>query len=648
MNTDEKKWFEIVLFNYYDDKFESKINLNCSICSSTNYFGNLNPISLKLSLKSNVDNLSKHIFLNLENCIDLKKYFDKVKTHLSDIKSSNNLTVRKRYNKKDLFFIFKFNEDTIYCTMRIMSNTSDYLDITFPLFPTFTSIYNCFTQFINSNVDLTVNINNTFKNNESNERVSEALLNMTNSLNEIKMLLRKTEDIKIEVPEDVKEFDEFIGQELHNINIPEMKGIENPRTDSVITGINNDKVSVFCNRYLDWNIDKFENIVCEIFTKDNHIEYLHDIFKDYSKQYEVFPFINELDKKAVYHLSYFTKEMLLYKDIIINEIFVKDLETLRNYYIPPKDSKFPSVNIELAYDILSIYIFFKLYREMMILKSTNYRETKTEFVLALNCVFLPFTVPALFYESKNTIERKVIERINVFNNKLFKKYINKMKECDFKPFTDTDIKWKIDEFHKNFIDKYETSEDVHDDYYLNHSYVLPYKNDFNLEQIKKCIVPIEIRCCPKRWDLINDEFLDKYECNDENVRKFLKAKKPITHHKIKKESNLERYINSKIDEIPKEWRSSLKLLINNITSAEKDFVITDFEYPYEELSEDVIKALYCWKPSITPEIISNYNKYLEIIDDCLLSKQSIIDLLKVDNENNNEQDDDEIDWDSFL
>ncbi len=663
----EKEWYGNLLLNYFDNIFGTKVVMNCSITSGTNKFNTLDPPAFKIDLKSFDDGLYKYNFLSLNNCIDLKRSIDQVKKNFSFLE--NPIDIVKKYNK-DQIISFHFarsnNLKVNVCRLEISHNSNNFLNINIPIFPTFLTIYNLLSDFINNYYDIVSSLNQQYCFNKFNNNLNEItkLLNKNNSLiesiplninsknddlenindNDLKSI---NKDVDKEVEENINiinEFNDRLGQDMVNIDlpIPEMKQIDNISSNPKTTGISSYS-SIFCSKVIEWKIKNLEGLFIAARRSDDPINFLVNIFKKHYKDYEPFPSIDENSFKAIFHLSLLSNQKIKYEEILESEEIIFPT-FLRNYYYPLDFSEFKSYHEELAYDILTIYVFVELYYKLITIKSSSFTTTRSEFRLSLGTEVFPFIFPVLFNKSVDEIKRNVILRMKDFKQKLFINYINDLREYKLNIFSINDIERKCDEIYNDYINGYKSTKEIYEDSYLNKAYIIPFSNDFNLEQIKKHIIPTEVVCCPNNWHLINEELLNQYNCTDENIRNFLLSHKKTKFKDKKVETNLDRYCKSKENLISNEWKTSLRKLILNISNSKEDFDFKYYDYPYDELPEDIIKGLYCWKPNSDNKVCLNYRYYLDKIKNCILSKNHILGLVKENIEDVNIEDD----WERFL
>ena len=656
----EKEWYGNLLLNYFDNMFGTKVVMNCSISCGTNKFNTLDPPAFKIDLKSFDDGLYKYNFLSLNNCIDLKRSIDQVKSKFSSLETPINIV--KKYNKDQEFSLHFARSNSVnvtVCRLEISHNANNFLNINLPIFPTFLTFYNLLTDFIDKYYNIVASLNQQFCFNQMSNNLSEItrILNKNNSLIEsipttfVPQIDSNLENINKNVDKEVEEninimneFEERLGQDMVNIDlpVPEMKQVKNVSSNPITTGIVPYN-SIFCSKVIDWKVKNLESLFISARRNEDPIGFIVNVFMKHYEDYEPFPAIDDDSFKAIFHLSTLSNQKIKYEEVLETEEIIFPT-FLRNYYHPLDFSRFKSYHEELAYDLLTIYIFVELYYKLITIKSSSFISTKTEFRLSLGTEVFPFIFPILFNKSIDEIKRNVNLRMKDFKERLFVNYIKDLKEYKLNIFSDNDVERKCEEVYNDYINGYRSTKEIYEDSYLNKAYILPFSNAFNLEQIKKYIVPIEVVCCPNNWHLINEELLDDYRCSDENVRDFLLSHKKTKFKEKKVETNLDRYCKSKEDLISNEWKTSLRKLILNISNSLEDFDFKDYDYPYEELPEDIIKALYCWKPATDNKVCINYKYYLDKIKDCILSKDHILGLVKENVEDINDEDD----WERFL
>ena len=666
----EKEWVNISLYNYYDNNYDNKALIRCDLSSSTDKFGSLEPPSLKIELISLHDNLREFYFISPSNCLDLKKSIDNAKEYIFASEYTQPIVIKKRYLKnKDLIINFiKNNNNESVCRFEIKTNENKYLYVNLPLFPEFHNFYNILKKMALDYIDIAFKVNNYYSTKKSESYLAEISsslnqqkiilnnLSVSSPKNELpvldeteiddnisslenKVILVPNDDEKVEETELNKEFRDFLGQEMSNIKIPNIEEIDKPRTNVQTTGLTDHK-SLFFDKLIKWNIEDFEKMFETVLDKEDPLEYIINLFKYINKDYEPFLGMNETDKKSVYHLTHLFIKRVKSSYNYINEENFENINFFRNYYISPEVTVFNNFDVELAYDLLSVFVYVSQFRTLMNLKTNSFITSKAKILLGIGSVIFPFVFPVLFKKTKIEILRNIESRFNTISSKLFNNYNEAIHNVGLKPINKVDIKKRCEDIYETYISSFDTTEQIHDNDYLNIFYILPYKNDFNLEQIIKYIVPIEAKYHPEDWGEVDDELLNVYNCEDESVRKFLLSKKSLTNKIKRTETNLERYIKSNINDVSTELKNILKKLVEDLVKRNEDFDINDFDFPYEELPDNIIKGLYCWKPSINEKIKTNYKYFLDEIEDCIMDKQSIIDLSK--NDNNEEGGDD---WD---
>ena len=153
---------------------------------------------------------------------------------------------------------------------------------------------------------------------------------------------------------------------------------------------------------------------------------------------------------------------------------------------------------------------------------------------------------------------------------------------------------------------------------------------FNKEQIINEILPLEI--AEKMGQTVPE-----IEISDE-VKQFFKGKQKIVKKSVKK-NHLARVVGTLENDIPPQHKEAFVKFVENY--AEKDF---DFggEFLYQEFGDDLIKALYVWKPEADARIRTSLKHYQTQIDNEVMEKQYILALDKKSSEPEVELN---IDWD---
>jgi hypothetical protein len=113
--------------------------------------------------------------------------------------------------------------------------------------------------------------------------------------------------------------------------------------------------------------------------------------------------------------------------------------------------------------------------------------------------------------------------------------------------------------------------------------------------------------------------------SDETIEIFSK-KKTITKEKVKRNSNLFRFIKHFSDEVPESIRNDFIEYIKNLDNIKFD--ISKTNYLIEEFGENILKGLYLWNPDEDIQITKNYKYFFEKYENEIMTKDLIIAQMK--------------------
>jgi hypothetical protein len=139
-------------------------------------------------------------------------------------------------------------------------------------------------------------------------------------------------------------------------------------------------------------------------------------------------------------------------------------------------------------------------------------------------------------------------------------------------------------------------------------------SNFNKEQIINEILPLEI-------SENMGQPAPEIEISDE-VKQFFKGKRKV-EKKVVKKNHLARVVGTLENDIPEQYRETFKEHIESCS--EKDFVF-DSKFPYQEFGDQLIKALYVWKPESDPRIKTSLKYFQTQLEKELMEKQYILAL----------------------
>ncbi len=131
------------------------------------------------------------------------------------------------------------------------------------------------------------------------------------------------------------------------------------------------------------------------------------------------------------------------------------------------------------------------------------------------------------------------------------------------------------------------------------------------------------------------------EVSDE-VKSFFKSKRKVKKVTEKsKKNHLARVVGTLKSDIPTQYLDDFLALID--TCAEKNFIF-DTKFPYQEFGDDLVKALYVWKPEDDSRIGSSLKYYQTKIESEVMEKEYILAIGNVKEEKTPGIDFGDINW----
>ncbi len=200
---------------------------------------------------------------------------------------------------------------------------------------------------------------------------------------------------------------------------------------------------------------------------------------------------------------------------------------------------------------------------------------------------------------------------------VFKEYKNKLEKYKCIAVTEGDILTYIHEVSEKIIGRPQLNPyilEMHENMQKNGNVRIGANSNFNKEQIINEILPLEI--AENMGQPVPDIEIS------EEVKQFFKGKRKV-EKKVEKKNHLARVIGTLESDIPEQYRESFKEHIEKCR--EKDFVF-DSKFPYQEFGDQVIKALYVWKPETDPRIKTSLKYFQTQIENELMEKQYILAL----------------------
>jgi hypothetical protein len=416
-----------------------------------------------------------------------------------------------------------------------------------------------------------------------------------------------------EASETLKELDAFVGEDMKNIklNIP----IEMPVSKEKSTDRDIDDSKMF--KWLGGDVRNFESVIMRCSEKKNPLRQIQNEINENYADFECFPNATQEDMKSMIYLV--GREFVIY-NAQANTSAVKRSFGINKY--KGRDFATPA-NLDLAYDLLLISLFVRLCRERIENKTPDNYANKTFLHIATSLHLAPFIFS--FIKSGTEVASILKERFRQLD---IEGFFDSYKEKEYKMYgfeiTERDIIDAGDAVTENFF----SSKSYHNDSILRHvalfnanSCLLKPDSLLNEEQIINQVVPLELHMIQNNMSLDDKKLLMAYATEnkiDSDVLSLFVKSTPTKNIPIVK------FFENNINDIPEEFRIDFMKTIMEYN--EKDYDLSDEEFPYNTFSDEAIKALFLWKPE-TGEKYTTYKKFYKAIVASTHDKNTILSMI---------------------
>jgi len=632
-NNDDKKWLNRELFWYKDNKYNTDCTIRISVSSSTEDDKNFSAPNLSLVL---IDNVKISRFMRL--CFnDIICVCEKLNTIFRNEVQAFQTGSIINLQKYDHWFGIKFqlgsNGEEIV-VIAIVYNDTDKAQIAVSK-DTFFSILTLFKYFKDNFWKIGTDLQNSYilseslnytKGIEKQLKLLPSLINSVNPSVQISNISIPNEPDE-EVSEDtnilLNDFEKFTTESdpiIPELNQLSDQHIENKETEQ-------EPIQEFNSPLLDTalacNIVNFENMMNTITVGQ---EWGTELFINaikipvaYKDDFKYLPGLTETDKKSFSYICK-TRYMNALRNYIDNSIPVPPSFNILKY----KPSEIKPENIELSYDLLMILSYIQSMRSILETRVSEAKEgNKALLCAATRCYIDPLIFSFIENQEPSVIKSCVLSRFRHYHSKGFFSAFEKHNEFNqVRKVNITDVASFLEKL-TGILKSYPYIETVHSNMFKNGGVVLPYQNNFTIEQITNEIVPLQVTI------LLGGEINPK----DEKIKKLFDKNekkdksKPITIKQTKEPSKyvslIDRFINDVdfIKQIPESFKNEF---LDHIKTVEGEYDYTKFSI--EELGDDIVKALYTWNELENKKV--SYSQFRSLIEECIMKKEDIIAKIK--------------------
>lgn len=635
---DETNWFNQQLVYFKDNQFGTNSTIDISLSCNTQEYINFTSPTFNLRIYSQ-ENKCYTYNLKYIDVTDLLNSIQQLLNNVDEIynSNSNNNSIYKVYiNSKNLQITFKSSMSKEWCVVLAIINTkTDYGRIIIP-YNLFLNIFELLKNYRDnflkicfdfSSRSLLTNILNENKNILNSIKILSTNVINVNDNNNIQNKEKDNLEM-IDKSNQQLEFENFLNENINDVSILEIDKDKNN------IQINN----LFLEKVFNNSIENIENYFNTLWICNNPIKELTEkIYNNYQFKEEnmnlldtFFPDISLNDYKSITYMTkfYFSLYLKLYMD---KQNSIPAGTPIFKYNIKNKNM-ISQENIDLSYDLLLIMSYIKLFRDKYKDKEEDLSKNKTIFYFCIRCFTDVFIFSFLHGKDENSILNCISERYKYYDNKgIFNSYNNVLKSYNLNKIELGDIKSFLQNSIFKNLNKPLYINILHDEHYDNKKVKLPYKNNFDLEQIINDIINIEINLRTEKTINVN---------NIENQQ----IKELFIEKSEEKESNILRFIKKNINDIPLKYQKDFILYINdNLNNNKFDFNQTIF--PLNEFNDIIIKSLHIWDPINDEKQRINYSYFVEKISSSKMTKDLIL-ISNINNKYNNENKDN--DWTNSL
>lgn len=630
-NSEDTIWTNQQLYFYKDKTYNSNGFIDLTISNTTTVeFKYFTPptINFKIGVEGDF-NSQKHCLLNISKISDLINSWKSILNSPTDGSGFEGIEIKKRYNNdRDLIFKFRTSKNTneLCVIIGIFFNDSNFAKVIIPK-NEFYVIIDILNQYKETYVS------------RCNDLKNQALL--IEQLNLLKQISINTkvgpmmfQEIKRDPDPEPESFDtinqndeldSFIGgSDMSNVKIPTIEVDEKKASQTKPTS-KKEVICHFTKDVLKNDITVLEDILNSIYVKDNPIEEFINVISNSTKIFDrqtLLASIKEDDYKSTIFLSklIFTS---MFRNYIDNDVEIPSSFPLIKY--KRKDSTdYTILSTEFALELLTIHAYLKKYRDRIELKTNDVSYTKSITQLVFRC-FTDVLIFSHLFDKPEVITTSVLEKFDHLEEiGFFNKYNKNLEEHNLDLVNRDDIYSVVRTLTEGVLsNKGIYVNELHDQYYEKGKVRIQSKNNFSIEQIINVIVKLEYEG-GKGNKFKQAAEIDKIigQEVDDSI-KILYLVKPSTKTENKK-SNLLRFISKHENEIPETFKSELTKQIGDV--GDKKYDIDSFHPPLKDLGDNIVKALHIWRPDEDPKITSNFNYFVNKVEESILTKSEIINL----------------------
>jgi len=613
----KSKWFSQTLLSYKDKRYATDGYMRISLVTNTEDFRFFNPPSFSIAISNNYQ---KSCNLNYSDALDLAK---SIKTVVSSLNGEDK-EITKNIRETRLYFKFTVVQDERLVKLILQNSTTDLTTVVFPLFPTFQVFIDMLKYYINSYPDICKELLLKTIDSESVSIIHQipslikgisSQITPSNYIDSGAPLEVPPEDLVKQTEQTIENLDKFIGPDMGNVKIAE---IEEGKVEPKNTVAEID--SLFVTKVLKNNLYNLEILLESVKLSNNPWS---SFGTEVSTQLEapadftIIPLLKSEDHNSITYISklMFTVANQAYTSF--NAPIPSGFPVLK-YKMNKMLDKGNELNQDLAFDLLLFSGYLRTFRRRIESKSSDASRNGAYLYMMMRCFVDPFIYSMLEVCDKASLKSVIINRYKYYHDLgVFDHYKKELENFNCPEVNTTDIDLFVLEVIDNIMGKTPFIDEFHKEQYSKGQLKMPYEGNYSLEQITNKIVPVESAI---KLGKEVEESCTLYDVDD-GIKKMFSIK-PKAQPKVRTESNLERFVRGDIvNEIPEQHRESFQVYVKEL--GDKNFVF-DQKFPYDEFGDEIIKALYSWKPEDDEKISNNFAYFTKQFAEVIHTKETIL------------------------
>ncbi len=641
MYSDDRQWLSQNIFTHRDREYGSNGYMRVSMSTSTKDSIQFSAPSFVINIQN--DGISKTASLPYQKLFELYNSLQEVVKAAGQEYATKDASPDAQLHfkvGKSNFLTFEFlrgsqqNEPVV--RMTISHGTSDSTKILMPFLPDFYALINLIGDMIKDKkyIDWCLHFPNRFffikmeeiskqipgliksavvqidQNSPEPEEKSWDNYNMTDDVEPV-----KDEAALNETSETIKDLNAFMGEGMSNINL-DMPKFEGEATDTVKEEPKKSEDNTL-HKWLGGDIKNYETVLMRCCEKSNPIREMEKELNEAYGDFECFPNLPPKSMKSLVYLV--AREHFIFNDQA-NKGAIKRGFTI-NKYRGEKHAK--PINIEVALDLLLLHVIIKICREKIENKTSDNYTNKTLLHLASSLNVSPFIFSFISKDTqigsillKKFREAKELGMFKSYEDSEFKTYGFEITENDIK-----DVVTNLEAYFDSDAFRSETAL-RHVTLFKSNGCMLDPDNGLNEEQIINQVVPFEMYVMMGNKSLKTDkkellEYTKSINMDPSVVSTFIKAGP-------KKTIPIVKFFEDRKADVPEDIFGDVMTYLGEFT--EKDYDLSDGKFPYDSFGEDVIKALYLWKPE-SGEKFTTYKNFVKAVVGSSHDKNTILSMI---------------------